>query len=421
MKQEEQQLSPADSIRLSWWRWRLPRALEAQFRRETDPERNRRIRWWHGVGAVINSVNFLLALWSVPELWPLSILLYFGFVMPILFVSRHWLTIPLARWRETVASFLPVLATHLSLLTVFALSDAFEFAHSMTLLAMGVIWTGAPIPLRVPEAALLVALALLLGGAINVVGALLHEAPFQYPQFVVFCLAAIALSLVSRLESERRNRLTFLAGLFLRRRAEELESANAQLEIRSNTDALTGVYNRRFFEERLPTLWQQSALTATPIAALMIDIDHFKQINDELGHQEGDRRLAAVAKEIARSTRRDTDFVARYGGEEFVVLMAGADEAEAHDSAERMRSRISDLAIPGFSPSQPRTVTVSIGVAVMHPAMSDAAPSALIGAADAALLTAKRTGRNRVVVAEEGTMVRVGALTRLEPSLRRSG
>jgi hypothetical protein len=85
------QLSPADSIRLSWWHWQLPRALEAQFRRETDAQRNRRIRWWHGVGVIINSINFLLALWSVPELWQLSVLLYFGLVMPTLFVSRHLL------------------------------------------------------------------------------------------------------------------------------------------------------------------------------------------------------------------------------------------------------------------------------------------------------------------------------------------
>jgi diguanylate cyclase (GGDEF)-like protein len=417
---QREQVSPADSIALSWWRWRLPRVLEAKFRRETDAERNRQIRWWHGVGVVVNSINFLLALWSVPELWQLSALLYFGFVMPILFVSRHLLAAPLPRWQEMAASFLPVLATLLALLTVFALSPAFEFAHSMTLLAMVVIWIGAPVPLRVPEAVLLVALALPLGGAINVVGVVLHDAPFAYPQFAIGSLVVIALSLVNRLENERRNRQTFLSGLLLRRRAEELEHANAQLEIRSNTDALTGLHNRRFFEERLPALWEQSALTAAPLAALMIDIDHFKKINDTLGHQEGDRCLAAVAREIARTTRHEQDFVARYGGEEFVVLMAAANEAEARASAERIRSQISELAIAGLGLSRQQSVTVSIGVAVMHPATSDATPTSLIGAADSALLTAKRTGRNRIVVGEEPAKVRTGTLVTLVPSLRRS-
>jgi diguanylate cyclase (GGDEF)-like protein len=408
--------SPSDTIRLSWRHWWLPRVLEAQFRRETDAGRNRQIRWWHGVGVVVNCFNFLLAVWSVPELWQLSVLLYFGLVMPIMFVSRHLLAAPLPRPQEMVASFLPILATHLTLLTVFALSPAFEFAHSMSLLAMVVIWIGAPIPLRVPEAVLFVALALLLGSAINVTGVVLRDAPFAYPQFVVGCLVVIALSLVTRLENECRERQTFLSGLLLRRRAEELEQANAQLEIRSNTDALTGLFNRRFFEERLTALWEQSALTAAPLAALMIDIDHFKNVNDTLGHQEGDRCLAAVAQEILRSTRHDRDFAVRYGGEEFVVLMRAVNEDEALASAERIRSQIGELRILGFGSSQLQSVTVSIGVAVMHPAMTDAPPAKLIAAADAALLSAKRTGRNRVILDGEAAGLPVGTPATLAPA-----
>ena len=396
----DEQPSPADSTRRSWWEWRLPSPLEAEFRRERDPDRIRLIRWWHGVGVIVNIVTFVLALWSVPELWQLSVLLYLGLVFPIQFVSRHALAAPVARRQISVANLLPVLTTYLAGLTVFALSPAFEFAHSMSLLAMGLIWIGAPIPLRVPEAVLVVVLALLLGGAINVVGAILHDVPIEHPQLVVFSLVMVALSLVSRLESERRNRQSFLSGLSLRRRADELENANAQLETRSNTDPLTGLYNRRFLEDRLAALWEKSALIAAPIAALMIDVDHFKSINDQFGHLEGDRCLVAVAQEIARNLRHQQDFVARCGGEEFVVVMA-ADEAEARVLAERIRSRTSQLAVPGWDPSQPLFVTVSIGVAVMHPAMSDATPIALIAAADTALLTAKRTGRNRVVVADE--------------------
>jgi diguanylate cyclase (GGDEF)-like protein len=147
-------------------------------------------------------------------------------------------------------------------------------------------------------------------------------------------------------------------------------------------------------------LWEQSALMGVPLAALMIDIDHFKSINDTYGHPEGDRCLVAVAREIARQLRHEQDFIARYGGEEFVVLMA-ANEAEARASAERIRSQISELAMPGFGRSRQPFVTVSIGVAIMHPATSGTAPITLIAAADAALLSAKQTGRNRIVVDAE--------------------
>jgi diguanylate cyclase (GGDEF)-like protein len=397
-----EQPSPDDRVRLSWWGWQLSPVLEAQFRSETDPDRNRRIRWWHGVGVVINGITFLLALWSVPELWRLSVPMYLGLVMPILFVSRRLLAAPAARRWEMVASFLPVLAACLAWLTVFALSPAFEFAHSMSLLAMGIIWTGAPIPLRVPEAILVVALALLLGGAINVAGVVLRDAPFEHPQFVVFSLIMISLLLLSRLESERRSRQTFLMGLLLRRRA-------AELETRSNTDPLTGLHNRRFLEHRLATLWTECALVAAPMTALMIDIDHFKNVNDTFGHPQGDRCLIAVAQEIARNLPGQQDFVARYGGEEFVVLLT-ADESEARASAERIRSRISELSIPGLGTSRQQFLTVSIGVAVMYPARLDASPIALIAAADAALLNAKQTGRNRIVVGGVAAGERVTAL-----------
>jgi diguanylate cyclase (GGDEF)-like protein len=108
--------------------------------------------------------------------------------------------------------------------------------------------------------------------------------------------------------------------------------------------------------------------------------------------------------------------VARYGGEEFVVLLE-ADEAEARALAERSRSRISELVMPGLDHSRKPPVTVSIGVAAMYPALSDADPMALIAAADAALLTAKQTGRNRVVVRGETARMRAGTLA---PALRSS-
>lgn len=200
--------------------------------------------------------------------------------MPSLLVCHHVLARSLRRWQQGLASFLPLLLSILAVLIMFALSPAHDFEHSMSLLAMGIIRSGAPIPLQVPDAMMFVARALLLAGGINVVAFVLHDAPFEHPQRVVFSLVMIALSLVSRVESERRSRETFVRGLLLRRHAEELERAKEELEIRSNTDALTGLFNRRFLWDRLPTLWAERALNAAPVTALMIDIDYFTFIND---------------------------------------------------------------------------------------------------------------------------------------------
>ncbi len=405
-----QQPSPADNFRFARFGWRLPPVLEGQFRRETAASRKRLIRGWHGIGAAVNGIAFLVALWSVPELWQLNVLIYFGIVMPSLLVCHRVLAGSLWRWQERLASFLPLLLSILAMLTMFALSPAHDFEHSISLLAMGIVWSGAPIPLQVPDAIIFVALALLLGGGINVVGFVLHDAPFEHPQLVIFGLVMIALALVSRVESERRSRDTFVRGLLLSRHAAELERAKEQLEIRSNTDALTRVFNRHFLQSRLPALWAERTLNRAPVAALMIDIDHFKFINDTYGHPQGDRCLVAVAQEITRNVRHD-DVVARYGGEEFLVLMAD-NESEAHAAAERIRLRISECAIPGFDPSKQQSVTVSIGVAAMDPTAPDATPVALIDAADAALLSAKRTGRNRVVVAGEPAKERADTLGR---------
>ena len=175
--------------------------------------------------------------------------------------------------------------------------------------------------------------------------------------------------------------------------AAALAIAHAQMTARlrdlATTDELTGVPNRRQLMERLAREVDRSQRGGKPLAALMLDIDLFKHINDELGHQRGDEVLRAVAQELARSVRR-MDAVARYGGEEFVVLLPETAAEPAFAVAEKLRLAIEALSFPDLS------VTVSIGVAVLPDHAPDA--DSLLGAADRALLTAKRTGRNRVVL-----------------------
>jgi len=167
---------------------------------------------------------------------------------------------------------------------------------------------------------------------------------------------------------------------------------NDRLLEMSTIDALTGIANRRKFDEVLPEEWRRAARTGSPFSLMMIDVDNFKSYNDACGHQAGDHVLREVAAELRRSLQRAGDFVARYGGEEFVVLMPVNDLATAADHAETLRRRVEHLGLP-----HPRTgvITVSIGLATVL-ARDDYALRDLIAVADQQLYAAKHGGRNRV-------------------------
>ena len=184
----------------------------------------------------------------------------------------------------------------------------------------------------------------------------------------------------------------------VRERTEALEEANRKLAQMSYVDAVTEVSNRRSFEEELMMEWRRSARAKSRLSLLMADIDGFKDFNDALGHQAGDEALKKVAAVIDLSVMRAGDIVARYGGEEFAVLLPDTDSRGASALAERIRTAIEERNI--WHPATPRgRLTVSIGVATMTGG-DDAAPSALVKAADGALYQAKRDGRNLVRVAE---------------------
>ncbi|MCU1347256.1 MAG: Diguanylate cyclase protein [Acidobacteria bacterium] len=167
----------------------------------------------------------------------------------------------------------------------------------------------------------------------------------------------------------------------------ELEEANERLHRLSMIDALTGLANRRRFDELLDLEWRRGLRAQRPLSLLMIDIDRFKQFNDTHGHQRGDDCLRLVAKTLGESLHRAGEIAARYGGEEFLVLLPDADGPHSSRTAEMLRERV-EAHCP---------VTISIGVAWMLPDRDRTAPS-LIAVADAAMYRAKREGRNRVVI-----------------------
>lgn len=183
----------------------------------------------------------------------------------------------------------------------------------------------------------------------------------------------------------------------VRERTQQLEEANRKLAQISYLDALTGVSNRRSFEEELTMEWRRATRTGSRLSLLMIDIDGFKAYNDALGHRAGDDTLKKVASIIDITVLRAGDIVARYGGEEFAVLLPDTDDKGAAALAERVRAAVEGRAIP--HPGSPSGVlTVSVGSATVTGGV-EGEPSSLVRAADAALYQAKRDGRNLVRVA----------------------
>lgn len=170
-----------------------------------------------------------------------------------------------------------------------------------------------------------------------------------------------------------------------------LFDAHASLMRTASHDALTMVYNRSYFNEQFDRAFHYARRHNTPLALVMVDVDHFKQYNDTFGHLQGDTCLAAVAAALSGVAGRANDFVARYGGEEFAVVLPGADERGAATIAERARQAVERLRIA--ADTAPGYVTVSAGYAASSGNPFET-PGALIAAADAALYRAKMLGRN---------------------------
>ena len=186
----------------------------------------------------------------------------------------------------------------------------------------------------------------------------------------------------------------------------ELQAANDELKKLSSLDGLTGVFNRRYFNERLREEWDKHALKNEPLSLIMLDIDYFKAYNDTYGHLGGDMGLKTVAATIRDSLDGPGRFVARYGGEEFGIVLPGTSREDAAALAESLRVRVERREIAHAKSQVSRFLTISLGVATVVPAFGNDAES-LVSAADKGLYEAKRT-RNRVV-AEDGWQAEAAA------------
>jgi len=181
---------------------------------------------------------------------------------------------------------------------------------------------------------------------------------------------------------------------------EQLNHANQELHRVSMTDGLTGIANRRLFDESLAREWRRCARIQKPISIVMLDVDHFKKFNDRYGHQAGDECLKAAAKQIAGAVPRASDLAARYGGEEFVLILGETDGEGACLVADRIRQQVAGLKV-AHEDSPHHYVTVSCGISTAFP-RDDNPVDKLVKTADNALYLAKKQGRNTVAYLEYG-------------------
>jgi diguanylate cyclase (GGDEF)-like protein len=177
--------------------------------------------------------------------------------------------------------------------------------------------------------------------------------------------------------------------------ADRLNTANRELQRLSAVDGLTGIANRRHFDEMLAKEWRRCMRNGQSLSVMICDVDYFKQYNDTYGHQAGDECLRTVARLLTEQLHRPADLVARYGGEEFAVILPGTDNAGALRLAQRMCHAVETEVIPHQYSQVGPMVTVSIGAATAVPRQNQQSLDAVLQAADQALYQAKRQGRNR--------------------------
>jgi diguanylate cyclase (GGDEF)-like protein len=184
----------------------------------------------------------------------------------------------------------------------------------------------------------------------------------------------------------------------IQEKSDELKRVNKELERLSQTDSLTGIFNRSVFDKTIKTEWDRCKRYFTPLSLIMIDIDFFKAFNDNYGHQAGDECIKQVAGLLSDCAKRSSDIVARYGGEEFAIKLPQIEKENALELAEKMRSRVEKLNILHAYSSISDYVTISLGVYTVTPS-DKLSIEEFIRTADKALYDAKKDNRNSIVVA----------------------
>lgn len=369
----------AQELRRRTLRLRFPSILEAEFVRAHLDEARVRTRIWT-ILALVLALSFAARQWLVDYGWSRTVAIHLLVIVPaaLSLFFLVWTPLYSTRYLPSATLLAPLYGAGVAAVVAIAVT-----AGDMGRLAMITLFIMAAFFFMglLLRAALATSLVILLSFAVS--GSFTGMPNGHLFATTGFLSIAALLSAVIAWQTEVTSRRRFL----------EVALTEELLE----RDGLTGLKNRRAFDERLLGLWQQSLRGDQRLAMLFFDVDYFKHYNDEYGHQAGDvvlRRIAQTAKEFAR---RPLDFAARVGGEEFAVVLYDIDENTVGDIAERLRRAVEQLHIEHKKSHCAGVVTISVGVAVVRPEMGRT-PQGFLQLCDEALYEAKAHGRNRCVM-----------------------
>jgi diguanylate cyclase (GGDEF)-like protein len=368
----------AEELRRGVSRLRFVPPLEAAFRQVHLRRAHIRTKAWGLVTAFFGIAFTLEKIRTEGLLDPVTILHYALLPVSLLAAWLPWSRFYYSHYLPFARFSIPIVSTLAAPFSAQAVAQGhLEVVTMVTLQIVGIFqFTGLMYRMALSTCILVVA-----GFAVGTVIWSLPPA-IAYTYVPIMCLATLLGAVESR-GSEIITRTQYLEGKLL---GELLER-----------DPLTGLKNRRSFDEHLQRIWLQAQRDGRAVAVLMVDVDDFKRYNDTYGHQAGDEALRRIGGALREFGRRPLDLAARYGGEEFALIMNDVTVDHASKVAEQLRATVAGLGIPHAAARAADTVTLSIGVAVVMPVLGRSVLG-LVQLADEALYGAKAAGRNRVVV-----------------------
>ncbi|MBA4707861.1 GGDEF domain-containing protein [Aquitalea aquatica] len=387
-----QALATAD--KQPWYQLLFPPLLEEIYQRDTAAHRIRRYRLFGVIGIVVFMLYGLVDRFYLVDvyqhIWIWRWLLLPGFAALTIFCSFWRRFLPYYEYSVVVAS----TAFALGLIWFFSLSHMPTAQHYYggVMLCLVFMMFGLRIPFRLACYSCAVTLAYL--GWVLWSLHFLDEAARSL--IFILMLSSVLLGLLGLFQLEKEERRSYLLALALQRDHRQLQQGFKYLQQISTVDGLTGLFNRRYFDQQLHTFWERRLQQQVDIALLFVDVDYFKRYNDSQGHQMGDETLIKVAQVISRHAEPWQGCAARYGGEEFVLLLSGCNVQQTMALAEQIRQQVEGLALAHPSSLCSQVVTISIGIAVAHASINQQ-PDWLVNTADAAVYQAKKQGRNRIV------------------------
>ncbi len=375
----------------------FPQELEVQFERECAAPRARRL-WREGLISILAFNAFYLGEWLMTrQISVHELTLQLGLITPLCLLVNLLMRFNPPGWlREGSIS---VMACVIACSYLYLQLDKGQVAIAFTLVGVIVTAMFAAVVMRLRfRFALFATITITLSGT----AFLLLEQTLKLDEKITglaLMTIAVGISMMSNYSLEREERLGYLRFLQSEVHRHEMAEMNARLARLSSIDKLTALPNRRSYEEQFEAMWETARVEGTSLALIVIDVDHFKVLNDVRGHTYGDEVLRRVGLLLPQALRSTADFASRFGGEEFVVLLPRTDR----ESAERVAERIRALIEMAGSPPQPPVpeseclmwVTASCGISTCIPAGTTCKES-LLESADKAMYRAKSEGRNRV-------------------------